>query len=287
MNRKMGLGLVTAATAGLCIGLVAHTGRAGGIPAPETLFYSGFLQEAGKPVEGERNFDVVVWDSMSKTTELCSTSATAVPVKGGRFRIALAEECTGVMRNNANTFVEVLVNDASLGVAKIGAVPYAVEAGNGVPPGTILAFAGQTAPPGWLPCDGTSYPRTQYPDLFQVVGTQWGAADGTSFNVPDLRGKFLRGMAPSGGADPDCATRAPAGPDAQGGCDKPGTDQAQQLGAHTHDVYGVNINGFSSGSGSQFYGFGVAPANHVTSNAAVQTSESRPLNAAVNYIVKY
>lgn len=62
------------------------------------------------------------------------------------------------------------------------------------PLGTINAFGGSTAPEGWLLCQGQAISRTTYADLFKVIGIAFGAGDGsTTFNVPDLRGEFLRG----------------------------------------------------------------------------------------------
>jgi microcystin-dependent protein len=67
-----------------------------------------------------------------------------------------------------------------------------------VPPGTISAFGGQAAPAGWLLCDGSAVKRTDYPGLFTAIGTTWGAGDGTTFNVPDLRGRGLFAASASG-----------------------------------------------------------------------------------------
>lgn len=64
----------------------------------------------------------------------------------------------------------------------------------GAPTGKVDAFAGSTAPTGWLLCDGSSLLRATYPRLFSVIGTTYGAADGTHFNVPDCRGRFLIGV---------------------------------------------------------------------------------------------
>jgi microcystin-dependent protein len=68
-----------------------------------------------------------------------------------------------------------------------------------VPTGAILPFAGTTAPAGFLMCDGTSYTRVTFPGLATALGCggsscAYGAADSTHFNVPDLRGRFLRGV---------------------------------------------------------------------------------------------
>jgi len=56
--------------------------------------------------------------------------------------------------------------------------------------GEIIPFAASTSPSDkWLPCDGASLVRADYPDLFAVIGTTYGSVDGTHFNVPDLRGR--------------------------------------------------------------------------------------------------
>jgi microcystin-dependent protein len=59
----------------------------------------------------------------------------------------------------------------------------------GSPTGTVITFGGSTAPSGWLACDGSSYSRTTYADLFGVISTTYGAPTGTTFLVPDLRGR--------------------------------------------------------------------------------------------------
>lgn len=60
--------------------------------------------------------------------------------------------------------------------------------------GVVLPFAGAVAPNGWLLCQGQAVSRTTYAHLFAVLGTTYGAGDGsTTFNVPDLRDEFIRG----------------------------------------------------------------------------------------------
>jgi len=60
--------------------------------------------------------------------------------------------------------------------------------------GFIVPYAGQTPPSGWLLCDGSPVSRTTYAGLFALIGTTYGAGDGsTTFNVPDLRGSVVVG----------------------------------------------------------------------------------------------
>lgn len=75
--------------------------------------------------------------------------------------------------------------------------------GSGLPIGTVIDFAGTTVPSDYLECDGSAVSRTDYADLFAVLGTTWGAGDGsTTFNLPDLRGRVSigAGTGTAGGA---------------------------------------------------------------------------------------
>jgi phage-related tail fiber protein len=65
-----------------------------------------------------------------------------------------------------------------------------------VPAGAVSMFARNTAPSGWLKANGAAVSRTTYADLFDAIGTTFGAGNGsTTFNVPELRGEFLRSWA--------------------------------------------------------------------------------------------
>ncbi|MBF0802892.1 tail fiber protein [Neisseria sp. 19428wB4_WF04] len=67
-------------------------------------------------------------------------------------------------------------------------------AGQAAPSGTVAYFAGAAAPAGWLKANGAAVSRTVYAALFAAIGTIYGAGDGrTTFNLPDLRGEFVRG----------------------------------------------------------------------------------------------
>ena len=142
-----------------------------------------------------------------------------------------------------------------------------------VPVGTIQSHSANTAPSGWLICDGSAISRTTYSDLYSIVGTTWGSGDGsTTFAIPDLRGWFMRGLNGGSGNDPDAASRS--------GGDNVGSSQGYQLSAHTHGV-----------STGRLY---VAPqyyyhmVNTVTINAAQSIStESRPRNKYVQFCIKY
>ena len=77
----------------------------------------------------------------------------------------------------------------------IEAAVTAIAGGSGgAPTGSLAAFAGTTVPSGWLLCNGANVSRTTYSKLFAVIGTTWGAGDGsTTFTLPNCEGRFLEG----------------------------------------------------------------------------------------------
>lgn len=205
----------------------------------------------------------------------------------------------------------------------LNAVPYAKSADNGVPVGTIISFAGPTSkiPAGWTVCDGRQLDGTtaQYKQLYDMIGNSWGGS-GTNFNLPDLRGAFLRGVneGKTGTySDPNASTRSASNSGGNTG-DKVGTIQTDQTRSHVHGG-----SGYTDTDGAhQHKGHVTAradnddndmPFNYLTyddvnyyyntidikSNGsehrhhfsmttdATGGNETRPVNAAVYYIIKY
>jgi microcystin-dependent protein len=187
------------------------------------------------------------------------------------------------------------------------------------PPGTVIAFAGTVGgpsnvppPTGWLLCDGSAVSRTQYAQLFAAIGSNSGAGDGsTTFNLPDYRGYFLRGLDQGTGNDPDAASRT-ASPSGGSSGNAVGSLETGQIQSHAH---GVNDPGHAHGppagnlswlmwnqstvagdigvvptSGGAPAVDGIRSMGAATTGITIQTaggSETRPLNAAVNYLIKY
>lgn len=89
-----------------------------------------------------------------------------------------------------------------------GSIQFNSTIPGGIPTGAIVPYAANSAPSGWVICDGSLYGRTALDpspqvNLFSAIGTTYGAGDGlTTFAIPDLRGMFVRGFDNGRGIDP-------------------------------------------------------------------------------------
>ncbi len=232
-----------------------------------------------------------------------------------------------------NRFVEIRVNGGApiLPRQQILSAPYALQSQKAqmaqmadvaaglvkeladalAPVGSILAFAGPAAnvPDGWLLCDGRAIRSSEYPALYAAIGWAWGNgtfnADGETnndseldFNLPDLRGMFLRGVTGTR-MDPDTPTRT-FDPDAQDrkswsyGYDgnRVGSVQRDEVGPHHHElekpIY-VHWRQFQGEAGDRRPLRSTAAGADLWSDRTKgnDTKETRPTNAYVNYIIKY
>jgi microcystin-dependent protein len=144
--------------------------------------------------------------------------------------------------------------------------------------GEIIAWPDADVPQNFLDCDGQSYNAVTFADLFAVLGYKYGGS-GANFNVPDLRGTFIRGTANGSGQDPDRLARTDRGDGATG--DLVGTKQTDEFKLHGHTVP-LKIIGSSEGGGGDAE---VRAQNTATSQTG--GSETRPRNIYMNYIIRY
>ncbi|MFE0463197.1 phage tail protein [Kitasatospora sp. NPDC058965] len=127
-------------------------------------------------------------------------------------------------------------------------LPSTVTPVNGVLVGCVIGYGGivsgnAQAPAGWLFCDGSAVSRTTYAALFGVIGTQHGGGDGTTtFNLPDHRGQFHRGVSDGTGNDPDSATRTAANPGGATG-DQVGSVQGPATARPAAQPFGTDSQG--------------------------------------------
>ena len=166
---------------------------------------------------------------------------------------------------------------------------------NNAPVGTIISYGGpiESIPDEWLICDGCIYLRSEKSELFDIIGTTWGYPDMDRFNVPDLRGQFLRGIDfhhidESGREYIDPGAEAGA-LDSDKRMDFAGNVVGSEVGSfqesenlnHFHNISAAN----ESGDGGYLERSGNSGAS-LFNTESQGSSESRPKNAAVIYIIK-
>ena len=108
-----------------------------------------------------------------------------------------------------------------------------------MPAGSVIPYAGTSAPTGFLFCDGSSVSRSTYAALFAVIGTEYGTPDdGSTFKLPDLRGRVVAGKDDMGGSSANRLTDQSGGlnGDTLGGTggSETHTLTTAQLASHTH-----------------------------------------------------
>lgn len=274
-----------------------------GAPVP----YRGYLEKDGAPVNGARTLIFRIFDSEAEGATLVWEEAHPdVAIVGGRFSVLLGATVALAPRHlTGDGYLEVSVQEGTQdpvrlgGRQRLGAAPFAKQAEfpSDLPIGTILAYGGTSLPPGFLWCDGASVERTAYPELFAVIGTAFGAPDAAHFNVPDFRGRFLRGQDQGAGLDPDAATRTAMKPGGATG-DAVGSVQGHMFARHNHD-YGDFKKLLKAGSNDvvatqpapEWFNWWarIAGGNYMAEAAEINPAggaETRPVNASVRFIIK-
>lgn len=321
----------------------------GSAQAQTTAFtFQGRLNDANGPATGNYDMTFTVWNAATAGTQIAGPlTNSAVAVGNGLFTVSLnfgSGIFTGtnywvemsVCTNGAGAFATLAprqqLTPAPTAFSLSSASPQASAL---CPAGSVMAYMGTTAPPGWLLCSGQSVSRTTYSSLFAVIGTSSGAGDGsTTFTIPDLRGRFLRGVDGGTGRDPDAVSRTAM---TQGGNtgNAVGTVQSNATGknglalagtttfasaTHTHTAgsYLALISMSSSylfmnksthtwtttsynnmptavndsyvtslGSATTIDGNSGSPSSSAAVSLSNGDNETRPINAYVNYIIKY
>ena len=148
--------------------------------------------------------------------------------------------------------------------------------------GMIAHFALPKAPEGWLVCDGSAVSRTQYSKLFAAMGVIFGVGDGVNtFNLPDLRGEFIRGFDGGRGVDAGRAF---------------GSKQEDAIESHSHKTDGSDgssthaIRRGGDGTLDAYSRVALsADADYITGSktGTYGSSETRPRNVALLPCIKY
>lgn len=150
-----------------------------------------------------------------------------------------------------------------------------------VPVGTVIHVAGSAAPTGYIKANGAAVSRTTYAALFAAIGSLYGDGNGsTTFNVPDLRGEFVRGWDDGRGVDSGRAL---------------GVNQMGSMESHSHMQQILKTGGVSpmvdeDGSGGvtgRSFATTARPDRTATYTASVGGNETRPRNLALLACIKF
>ena len=183
--------------------------------------------------------------------------------------------------------------------------------------GIIVYFPQNVPPAGFMVCDGSAVSRTTYANLFDRIGTRWGAGNGTTtFNLPDLRGEFIRGWDSGRGINPSRTFGSVEmsqnlahthGASSSTAGEHTHTSTMGNAGAHTHDYYRAPVNhpgGAEGGSresngnrieqtgssGAHTHTLTIQSAGGHSHTITVQSeggAEARPRNVALLPCIKY
>ncbi len=188
--------------------------------------------------ETEGGIIVPTTDSNGRITGWLPEEAYIIEVTGGKPFIATATMAWDAVSGQGIEHIKaeaVILNDLLLAIQEAL-----------VPTGALFSYASDSAPAGFLLCDGKAYLRSEFPALYERIKTKWGetAGDGKHFNVPDYRGRTQVGA----GAGPGLTARTLA----ETGGEEKHTNTTSEIPAHIHSIvpvaFGISTSGSLGGS---------------------------------------
>lgn len=201
----------------------------------------------------------------------------------GNFTVTLASGgggTTTTIQQGANGFI-VLDGTNCIG-----------QTDTGVPVSAVMAFAGSTVPNNWLECAGQAISRSTYSVLYAIIGTTYGPGDGTTtFNLPDLRGYFVRGWNHGAGSNPDTG-RAIGSVQSDDNKSHTHVFTGNALPPHSHSytIGSADVNGGIAADGANANGSPGTSSNSAGTPSGTNSNsggtEARPFNVAMMYCIR-
>lgn len=230
--------------------------------------------------------------------------------KGKRDAVSVAAEYKDINFSAVYYWLKIEILEGSnyreVSFAQLSSAPYSESAFNAMPfpAGMIVPFAGpaDNIPEGWLLCDGSAVSRDKYANLYRAIGVCWGTGNNAStFNLPDLRGMFLRGVSGESGNDADAVSRIVLTDNGGNSGNNVGSYQGDAIrnitGTFTsgsmmdRGVTGfvVQVERLGNGGGQDGKGSDSSTLKYTFDASAVVPvgSDNRPKNVYVTYIIKY
>lgn len=163
-----------------------------------TVFHDSIFYIANTTHTSGISFEADKWDEIADFTAAAAIpdgSITSVKLAAGA--VAADKLADGVVANSklaTGSVTETKIADSAVSTTKLADASVTItklasNANQVIPAGALMPYAGSVAPSGWLLCQGQSLLRADYPSLFTAIGTTYGAADGTHFTLPDMRGR--------------------------------------------------------------------------------------------------